>query len=120
MNLYLDDDSAKGKLVTFLRQAGHQVFIPVECETIGTSDARHFEYATRNGLVLLTRNYGDFAELHDVVQAAHGTHHGILVIRSENDARRDMTDRSIVNAIGKLESANIPLANQIHVLNHWR
>jgi len=54
------------------------------------------------------------------VQAAQGTHHGILVIRSENDARRDMTDRSIVSAIGKLESAEVPLANQIHVLNHWR
>ena len=120
MNLYLDDDSAKAKLITFLRQAGNRVFIPAECGTIGTSDARHFEYATRNGLALLTRNYDDFAELHDVVQAAHGTHHGILVIRSENDARRDMTDRSIVSAIGKLESANMPLANQIHVLNHWR
>jgi hypothetical protein len=54
------------------------------------------------------------------VQAANGTHHGILVIRSENDPRRDMTDRGIVSAIEKLQSANLPLVNQIHILNHWR
>jgi hypothetical protein len=34
--------------------------------------SRHFEYATQNGLVVLTRNYDDFAELHDVVLAAQG------------------------------------------------
>jgi hypothetical protein len=48
--------------------------------------------------VLLTRNYDDFAELHDVVQAAHGTHHGILVVRLDNDPRRDMTDRGVVKS----------------------
>ena len=93
---------------------------PAECGTLGASDARHFEYATRNSLVLITRNYDDFAELHDVVQAANGTHHGILVVRSENDPRRDMTDRGIVSAIEKLQSALVPLVNQIHILNHWR
>ena len=30
---------------------------------------RHFEYANQNGLVLLTHNYNDFLELHDVVKA---------------------------------------------------
>ena len=76
MNLYLDDDSAKTRLIALLRQAGNLVSNPAECGTLGASDARHFEYATRNSLVLLTRNYDDFAELHDVVQAANGTHHG--------------------------------------------
>lgn len=72
MNLYFDDDSAKSKLVALLRQAGHRVSTPAECGMVGASDARHFEYATRNRLVLLTRNYDDFAELHDVVLAADG------------------------------------------------
>ena len=120
MNLYLDDDSAKTKLVVLLRQAGHRGWSPAECGMVGASDARPFEYATRNRLVLLTRNYEDFAELHDVVQAAHGTHYGILVIRSDNDPSRDMTDRGIVTAIGKLESANVPVLNQIIILNHWQ
>jgi predicted nuclease of predicted toxin-antitoxin system len=120
MNLYLDDDSAKTKLIALLRQAGHRASSPAECGTVGASDARHFEYATRNGRVLLTRNYDDFAELHDVVQAARGTHYGIFVIRLDSDPRRDMTDRIIINAVGKLESANVPILNQIHILNHWR
>src|SRR5205809_1300294 len=109
MNLYLDDDSAKAGLIVLLRQTGHRALNPMECGTVGATDARHFEYATRNGLVLLTRNYDDFVELHDVVQAAGGTHQGILVIRMDNDPRRDMTDRSIAFSIHKLESANVPI-----------
>jgi predicted nuclease of predicted toxin-antitoxin system len=120
MNLYLDDDSAKTKLVAILRRAGHRVWTPAECGMVGVSDARHFEYATRNRFVLLTRNYEDFAELHDIVLAAEGTHYGIFVIRLDNDPTRDMTDRGIVNAIGRLESSNVPLRNEIHILNHWR
>ena len=92
MNLYLDDDRAKGKLLALLRQAGHGASSSAECGMVGASDARHFEYAARNHLVLLTRNYDDFAELHDVVQVTQGIHYGILVIRSDNDTRRDMTD----------------------------
>lgn len=45
MNLYLDDDSAKTKLVAILRRAGHRVWTPAECGMVGVSDARHFEYA---------------------------------------------------------------------------
>ena len=120
MNLYLDDDSAKTKLVALLRQAGHRAWSPAEGGMLGASDARHFEYATRNRLALQTRNYDDFVELHDVVQAAQGTPYGILVVRLDNDPRRDMTDHGIVNAIGKLESANVPTLNQIHILNHWQ
>jgi predicted nuclease of predicted toxin-antitoxin system len=120
MNLYLDDDSAKSRLVTLLRQAGHNVLIPSDAGKQGTSDARHFEYATLNRHVLLTRNYDDFLELHDVVQAAGGQHRGILVVRSDNDPTRDMTDRGIVSAIVKLEKSGVPITNQLHVLNHWR
>ena len=43
MNLYLDDDSAKAKLLGLLRQAGHWVHGPVEAGTAGATDARHFE-----------------------------------------------------------------------------
>jgi len=44
MNLYLDDDSAKTRLIALLRQAGNLVSNPAECGTLGASDARHFEY----------------------------------------------------------------------------
>ena len=62
MNIYLDDDSAKAKLLALLRQAGHQASSPAGCGMVGASGARHFEYATKNRLVLLTRNYDDFAD----------------------------------------------------------
>ena len=120
MNVYLDDDSAKAHLVALLRQAGHRVQTPAEAEMAGSSDARHFEHAALHEFVLLTRNYDDFLELHDVVQATGGHHPGILVVRSDNDPTRDMSDRGIVHAIGKLAAAAVPIGNQLHILNHWR
>jgi predicted nuclease of predicted toxin-antitoxin system len=120
MNLYLDDDSVKTQLVALLRQAGHGVQIPAEAGKAGSSDARHLEHAARQRLVILTRNYGDFLELHDVVRATVGQHPGIIVIRFDNDPSRDMTDRGIVNAISKLEASGVPITNELHVLNHWR
>jgi len=49
MNLYLDDDSAKTRLIALLRQAGNLVSNPAECGTLGASDARHFEYGLSRG-----------------------------------------------------------------------
>ena len=71
-------------------------------------------------LVLVTRNHDDFLDLHEVVQTGHGTHPGILIIRFDNDPTRDMTPRHIVTAIARLESAGVPLENQVYILNHWR
>jgi hypothetical protein len=84
------------------------------------SDPRHFLHAIKTDFVVLTRDYEDFLELHDVVQATGGQHPGILAIRSDNDASRDMKDRDIVRAIGNLERAGVPVASEFHVLNQWR
>ncbi len=43
-----------------------------------------------------------------------------LVIRSDNDPKRDMKDGDIVRALQNLENAGVPLANEFHILNHWR
>lgn len=120
MNLYLDDNICKGLLVALLRKAGHQATVPTDAGTAGVPDAQHFLYAVRHGLILLTRDHNDFEDLHNVVQATHGRHPGILAIRSDNDTKRDMKDRDIVRAIAKLASAGVPVANEFHVLNHWR
>jgi hypothetical protein len=40
--------------------------------------------------VLMTRDYDDFLDLHDLVQATHGRHSGVMVVRSDNDPARDM------------------------------
>jgi hypothetical protein len=75
MNLYLDDNSAKGLLAVLL---------------------------------------------HDLVQSTHGQHMGIVAVRSDNDPNRDMKDRDIIRALRNLEGAGVPIANEFHVLNHWR
>jgi predicted nuclease of predicted toxin-antitoxin system len=107
-------------LVTLLRKAGHQVTVPSDVGAAGVSDARHLLYALTNALLVLTKDHNDFEDLHLVVQASHGQHPGILAIRSDNDASRDMKDRDIVRAIGNLERAGVPVGNEFHVLNQWR
>ena len=120
MNLYLDDDSAKASLVRLLRAAGHQVVIPADVGLAGASDSRHLRHTVRQNQVLLTRNHDDFDDLHLLVKATGGTHPGILVVRSDNDPSRDMKDRDIARAIANLERAGVPVANEFHILNHWR
>jgi predicted nuclease of predicted toxin-antitoxin system len=120
MNPYLDDDTAARRLVALLANAGHGVVVPADVDLSGAPDTRHFIHAMQQSLVLVTRNHDDFLDLHEVVQAAHGTHPGILIVRFDDDPARDMTPRHIVRAISRLESAAVPLQNQVYILNHWR
>lgn len=120
MNLYLDDDSVKATLIALLRRVGHQVSIPAGAGLHGVSDPRHLMFAVQNKLVLVTKNHDDFEDLHLLVQATGGTHSGVFVVRSDNDPNRDMKDRDIVRAVGNLESAGVSIANEFHILNHWR
>jgi hypothetical protein len=120
MNIYLDDDSAKALLATLLRRSNHRVVVPAGVGLSGADDAEHFLHAIQQSLTLITRNHEDYKVLHLVVQAAGGRHPGILVVRQDNDPSRDMKDRDIVRAIANLESAGVPIGNELHVLNHWR
>ena len=120
MNIYLDDDSAKGALVARLKKDGHQIVVPTDVSLSGAADPRHLLRAVENGLVLLTRNHDDFQDLHRLIQATHGLHTGILTIRSDNDPTRDMKDSDIARAIRNLEQSGAPTANEFHILNHWQ
>ncbi len=120
MNLYRDDNSVKTSLAIQLRRAGHQVTLPADLGLAGASDPRHLAACASPGLVLLTRDHDDFLDLHDFVQATHGSHSGILVVCADNDPARDMKDRDIVRAIANLEAVRVPIANDFNILNHWR
>lgn len=120
MNLYLDDDSAKAGLIARLQKAGRQVVVPADVSLVGAADPRHLLYAVRNALILLTRNYDDFDDLHQLIEATHGRHTGIFVVRFDNDPSRDMNDAEIVAAVRNLEQSGAPIGNELHVLNHWR
>jgi predicted nuclease of predicted toxin-antitoxin system len=118
MRLYLDDDMASGLLVKLLQQAGHDVQIPGDVTMSGADDPVHLTRAIRERRVILSANHDDFEDLHDL--KAEGHHPGILVVRKENNPRRDLTPRGIVNAIRKLESASIESRDTFQVLNQWR
>jgi hypothetical protein len=77
-------------------------------------------YAVQQDLVLVTRNHDDFEDLHLLTQATRGRHTGILAIRFDNDPKRDMKDADIVRAIANLEKSGAPVANELHILNHWQ
>ena len=74
MNLYLDDNFSDKLLATLLVKAGHKVVRPAEAGLTGAKDARHLEYAIREGLAVLTADRGDFRDLHQLILTAAGTH----------------------------------------------
>ena len=51
---------------------------------------------------------------------AQGHHPGVLVVRRDNDPKRDMTQRGLVHAIRNLTAASVSLADSFFILNHWR
>jgi predicted nuclease of predicted toxin-antitoxin system len=120
MRIYLDDDGASPLLARLLRQAGHDVVLPASVGLAGRSDQVHLAYAIRDGRGLLTKNYGDFEELDELIIVAQGHHPGIFVVRQDNDPTRDLKPAGIVRAIGNLLAAGVPIPDNYHILNHWR
>jgi predicted nuclease of predicted toxin-antitoxin system len=120
MRLYLDENILDPRLRALLRKQGHHTVTPAEAGKARARDPIHLLYALQQRLVVLTRNHLDFRPLHELVIGSGGSHSGILLIYEENDPTRDMKVPHVITAIGKLEASGVPLANELHVLNHWR
>lgn len=120
MRLYLDDNSVDHLLIRLLRQAGHDVTIPVDVGIAGKEDPIHLHHAICDQRVLLTRDCDDFRLLHELLMEGRGHHPGILAIHQESNPNRNMRRPDIVRAIGKLSAAGVPVADQYIVLNQWR
>jgi predicted nuclease of predicted toxin-antitoxin system len=120
VRIYLDDNTADPVLAAELRRRGHRVVLPSEAALSGASDARHLVHAILEDLVVLTRDYEDFTELHDVVLAARGEHPGIMLMRLDNDPTKDMKQGAMATAVDRIEASGLSLINQLFVLNHWR
>jgi len=100
MRLYIDDDSVDPGLIRLLRRDGHDVQISADVGLTAASDQAHLAHAIRDRRAVLTRNYGDFEDLHDlVVYAAQGHHGGILVVLYDNNPRNNMTSGDIARAV---------------------
>jgi len=120
MDLYLDDDSTHSLLIRLLEADGHDVLIPAAASMAGKKDPAHLLHAIRTGRVFLTHNRDDFKLLHDLVRFAGGHHSGILAVCRENDRKRDLKPRQLVRAVRNLINAGVPVADEFHILNHWR
>jgi len=103
-----------------LTQAGHDVVRPADVGLPGEDDPVHLAYAAQEGRVFLSGNHRDFLNLHNLVARTHGQHPGILIVRRDNDPKRDLTPAGIVRAIRNLLSAHVAVQNEYTILNHWR
>jgi hypothetical protein len=83
-------------------------------------DAVHLTHAIDVDRVLLTHNYHDFANLHNLVGKSRGHHPGILVVCKENNPKRDLQARDIVRALEKLLASGQAFPDEFHNLNQWR
>jgi hypothetical protein len=99
MNLYLDDDSVDPLLIRLLRNAGHDVRIPAATGHSGSPDPFHLQNAILEDRVFLSGNHDDFLLLHDLVLAAKGHHPGILIVRRDNNPKKDLSPKAVVRAI---------------------
>ena len=120
LSLYLDDCADDDILAALLRRAGHAVHTPRSAGTSGVSDDEHLVYAARHEYTLLTKDPDDFLELHLYCQTTNRSHSGILLVYEEQEVKKNLSRAQIVLAIDHLVAAGVPLANEVHTLNHWR
>jgi hypothetical protein len=120
MEIYLDDCADSDLLGSYLEQAGHHVFTPSSEGIVGSDDPVHLAHAAAKGCTLITKDPDDYTQLHHEWQRQGRAHHGILLIYDESIFGKDMEPPDIVRAISKLLASGIPIADELHVLNHWR
>jgi hypothetical protein len=116
LRILVDEDAQSQRLVARLRKAGHDVSTAKEAGLEGSPDLALLQRAAAEGRVLLTRNTGDFRELH----GAGVPHAGILGIFFGADPGKDLSDAEIARAIGNLEGAELSLNGQFYAVNAWR
>jgi hypothetical protein len=121
MRLYLDDDSVDPTLIRLLRRDGHDVQTPADVGRVGATDQVHLAHSIRDRRAVLTRNYSDFDDLHDlVILAANGHHTDILVVRYDDNPRNNMSASDVARAVRNLENSGAPIIDAHHALNHWQ
>jgi hypothetical protein len=120
MRLYLDDDSIAPVFVAMLRKASHDVRIPADFGLTGSADPIHLKRAVQEDRVFISGNHDDFELLHLLILETRGRHPGILIVRKDNDASRDLSPRGVVTAVGKLSASGLDLRSDFVILNRWR
>src|SRR5262249_27257291 len=120
MKFLIDENMSSPVLASRLRAQAHDPVLARDVGLLSAADARVLIFSIVQSLPVLTRDSGDFEDLHDLAIAAAGHHAGIMIVRFDNDPRHNLTDRGIATAISKLESSSVPIRDQLHVLKQWR
>jgi len=120
MRVLLDENMSDRRLASRLQTLGHDPLLAIDVGLTSSTDPKVLIWAIAQAIPVLTRDSDDFTDLHDLIMAAAGHHSGVLIVCFDDDPRHNLTDRGIGNAIKKLESSGVPIADRIHVLNHWR
>ncbi len=120
MICYLDDDVDQDLLIRLATARSHRRVSPRSIGNSGHHDALHFLYAASQQIPLLTRNANDFESLHEFAMGIGGHHLGLIIVYEESDRRKNMRPSEIIGALSNLDSAGVPLADQLIALNHYR
>jgi predicted nuclease of predicted toxin-antitoxin system len=120
MRILIDENLSSLRLAARLQAQRHDPVLAGDVGLLSVTDPRVLIFAVTQALPVLTRDSEDFEDLHDLVMVVGGHHAGILIVRFDDDPRNNLTERGIATAISKLESAGVPIRDQIHVLNQWR
>jgi predicted nuclease of predicted toxin-antitoxin system len=120
LRILVDENMSSRRLASRLLAAGQDVVLAIDEGLLSVTDARVFAAAVGAGRLALTRDHSDFADLHDLIQAAGGRHPGILVVRFDNDPRHNLNEAGIERALANIEVSGVVFSDMIHVLNHWR
>jgi predicted nuclease of predicted toxin-antitoxin system len=115
MRLLIDEDCEGKQLVTALRESEHDVLTVSEAGLASHADAEVMAFARSNKRVVLTRNARDFLALHEADQH----HSGILLEYQGRDLSKNMSARSVVQAINNIDSALPDLSHQFIAINAW-
>jgi predicted nuclease of predicted toxin-antitoxin system len=120
VRVLLDENMSSRRLAARLHSAGHSAVLANDVGLASAALAWVLIWAVARACPVLTRDHEDFAALHNLVAAVGGHHAGIIVVRFDNDPRRNLCERTIATALGNLESSGVVVADGNHVLNHWR
>jgi predicted nuclease of predicted toxin-antitoxin system len=85
MRILLDENMSSRRLARRLQSAGHDVAFASDVGLLSGSDARVLTWAVAHNRSVLTRDYDDFAALHDLVVAVGGHHPGTGILRTIGD-----------------------------------
>ena len=116
MRLLVDEDSQSRTLVRLLVEGGHDVLTVEAAGLNAMADREVLGRAIQEQRALLTRNCGDFLDLHGAVP----NHHGILTIYQDADPAKNMSYADIVRALGNLAASGVSLPGAFIVVNAWR